>query len=382
MRTVDLFCGCGGLSLGFQNAGYEIVGAFDFWQPAIDCYSNNFNHVAQVLDLSKKNLSLQAIRPLQPEIIIGGPPCQDFSSAGGRQEGDRANLTISFAKIVKSIKPKYFVMENVSRAKLSKAYAVAREIFKSANYGLTEQILDASKCGVPQKRKRFFCIGAFKELDGFLDQYLAANQKVLPLTVREYFEENQFDLPFKHYYRHPRSYTRRAIYSVDEPAPTVRGVNRPRPSDYTQHPNDSAKPDKVSALSTQQRALIQTFPEFFSFGENQMVAEQMVGNAVPVKLAYHVANALNAFDKKEKNSQSINFIDWLKQVHQFTPRVASDTISRIRRCNKILLLSDQSKKNYLLSLEKDSEFLEISKTIQSQLKRAIVLYYEYKEENL
>ena len=160
MRTVDLFCGCGGLSLGFQNSGYEIVGAFDYWQPAIDCYTDNFNHKALKLDISKKNISLKAIRPLNPEVIIGGPPCQDFSSAGERREGARANLTISFAKIVKSLRPKYFVMENVSRAKLSDAYTEARKLFKEAGYGLTEQVLDASKCGVPQKRKRFFCVGA------------------------------------------------------------------------------------------------------------------------------------------------------------------------------------------------------------------------------
>lgn len=158
VRTVDLFCGCGGLSLGFQNCGYEIVGAFDFWQPAIDCYNTNFNHRAAILDLSKKNTALKAIRELKPEVIIGGPPCQDFSSAGERKEGDRANLTVSFAKIVKSLKPKYFVMENVSRAQSSAAYNEARALFKAAGYGLTEQVLDASKCGVPQKRKRFFVL--------------------------------------------------------------------------------------------------------------------------------------------------------------------------------------------------------------------------------
>ena len=113
MRTVDLFCGCGGLSLGFQKVGFNIIGAFDSWDSAIECYSHNFNHKAEYLDLSKKNISLKAIRPLNPEVIIGGPPCQDFSSAGGREEGERAVLTISFAKIVKSIHPQYFVMENV-----------------------------------------------------------------------------------------------------------------------------------------------------------------------------------------------------------------------------------------------------------------------------
>ena len=229
MRTVDLFCGCGGLSLGFQRAGYDIVGAFDCWEAALNCYTNNFKHEAHYLDLSKKNLALKEIRPLNPDIIIGGPPCQDFSSAGKRKEGNRASLTISFAKIINSVRPQYFVMENVSRAKSSIAYKDAKIIFKKAGYGLTEQVLDASKCGVPQKRKRFFCIGALNEEDGFLDTYLAANQSVLPLSIRTYFNQNNYDLPFDYYYRHPRSYSRRAIFSVDEPSPTIRGVNRPKP---------------------------------------------------------------------------------------------------------------------------------------------------------
>lgn len=97
MRTVDLFCGCGGMSLGFQMSGHQIVGAFDCWQPALDCYAANMHHPTYFQDLSKKNLTLKLIRPLDPELIIGGPPCQDFSSAGEREEGDRANLTISYA---------------------------------------------------------------------------------------------------------------------------------------------------------------------------------------------------------------------------------------------------------------------------------------------
>ena len=94
------------MSLGFQNAGFEIVGAFDLWNSAIECYNKNFTHSAMALDLSKKNTALKSIRPLEPTVIVGGPPCQDFSSAGERTEGARANLTVSFAKIVKSIHPK------------------------------------------------------------------------------------------------------------------------------------------------------------------------------------------------------------------------------------------------------------------------------------
>ena len=379
MRAVDLFCGCGGLSLGFQNAGFEIVGAFDLWKPAIDCYSLNFEHKAMPLDISKKNTALKIIRPLQPEIIIGGPPCQDFSSAGERQEGDRASLTISFAKIVKSVLPKYFVMENVSRAKLSVAYAEARGLFKDAGYGLSEQVLDASKCGVPQKRKRFFCIGALNEADGFLDKYLAANQSVLPMSVRNYFLECGYTLDFENYYRHPRTYSRRAIFSVDEPSATIRGVNRPRPAEYCSHINDSAAPENINCLTTKQRSLLQTFPDTFLLPGNQATAEQLIGNAVPVNLANHVAQAICAFDRKESYKQSIEFIDWLQQEHHFTPAAAHDIVSRLGRCNRLVFLKEQSLQEYLERLEQNKEFKIINKTVCSQLRRAVSLYYEYKE---
>lgn len=379
MKTIDLFCGCGGLSLGFQKCGYEIVGAFDYWDAAIECYSNNFDHQAQKLDLSKKNISLSVIRPLNPEIIIGGPPCQDFSSAGGRQEGERANLTISFAKIIKSIKPKYFVMENVSRAQKSKAYTEAISIFEAAGYGLTEKVLDASKCGVPQKRKRLFCIGALNERANFLDAYLLNHQSIISMTVREYFNANNYGLDFDYYYRHPRTYSRRAIYSVDEPSPTVRGVNRPRPANYKQHKNDAEFNDNISALTYQQRALIQTFPADFNFGNNQALAEQMIGNAVPVNLASYVANALNEFVQREKTI-SVDFPRWLITNHNFTDLAVKDTISRLNRCNKILRIEKENIKSYINELEVNEWFKSLSVCVRSQIKRALTLYDEYRNQ--
>lgn len=380
MRTVDLFCGCGGMSLGFEQAGFQIVGAYDFWDVAVQTYNNNFNHTAAILDLSKKNAALSVIRPLNPEVIIGGPPCQDFSSAGDRTEGDRANLTVSYAKIIKSIKPKYFVMENVSRAKMSKAYAEAREIFVSAGYGLTELVLDASKCGVPQKRKRFFCVGALNEPDDFLKKNLLANQSVIPLSVRNYFAQNHYQLNIDYYYRHPRTYSRRAIYSVDEPSPTIRGVNRPRPAEYVRHKNDAAFDDNITSLTYHQRALIQTFPENFNFGNSIATAEQMIGNAVPVNLAKHIARALSTYEN-EKNVTVNNFSAWLYERHSFSQPAVKDTISRINRCNKILPVNLKNINEYVLQLESTDVFKAFSSSVKSQLKRALTLYNEYVNNN-
>ena len=112
MRVVDLFCGCGGMSLGFQNAGFEIVAAYDKWEPAIEIYKKNFEHPIYNVDLSTDDAIAHVAAQL-PDMIIGGPPCQDFSIAGKREQGERANLTRQYAKIVSAIKPRVFVMENV-----------------------------------------------------------------------------------------------------------------------------------------------------------------------------------------------------------------------------------------------------------------------------
>lgn len=287
MKTIDLFAGCGGLSLGFQKQGFDIVAAFELWDSAVKCYGANFSHPIFQTDLSNVDEAVEQIEPFHPDIIIGGPPCQDFSHAGKRIEAGRAVLTDAFAEIISKIKPRCFVMENVDRARNSKAYASARQILKEAGYGLTEVVLDASLCGAPQKRKRFICFGMLEEPDGFaLIEFLSA-QATKPMTLRDYFGDS---LGFEFYYRHPRNYNRRAIFSIDEPAPTMRGVNRPVPKGYPGHANDAcAVSDDLHALTTKERALIQTFPENFNWVGNKTDVEQMIGNAVPVNLAQFVA---------------------------------------------------------------------------------------------
>lgn len=291
MNAVDLFCGCGGLSLGFLRSGINIVGAFDNWDDALAVYRTNFSHPVIKCDLGNEKLAISQIKPLRPDIIIGGPPCQDFSSAGKRDEnGGRGDLTLSYAKIVTAIRPQWFLMENVARIVKTNKFVEAKEIFKKAGYGLTYTVLDASLCGVPQKRKRFIMVGKLHEQDGFLDDELQNNLSTKELTVAEYFGDK---LKIKYYYRHPRSYVRRGIFSVDEPSPTIRGVNRPMPAGYTIHSNDPVKSlNGIRPLTTHERSMIQTFPEDFQFLGNKTNQEQMIGNAVPVNLGSFVAKAI------------------------------------------------------------------------------------------
>lgn len=297
MRVVDLFAGCGGLSLGFQKAGFDVVAAFDGWDVAVNCYRNNFKHPVIQIDLSDTDNSISEIEKFQPDIIIGGPPCQDFSHAGKRVENVRAELTERFAEIVAGIEPLCFVMENVARAQSSRTYERAREIFKNAGYGLTEIVLDASLCGAPQKRKRFICFGIKGQKDCFALDTFTSRTSQKPMTLRDYFGNS---LGFEYYYRHPRNYSRRAVYSIDEPAPTMRGVNRPIPKGYKGRPNDACPvTSDLHVLSTSERALIQTFPQNFIWTGNKTDVEQMIGNAVPVNLAEFVGKVVKIELEKE-----------------------------------------------------------------------------------
>lgn len=299
MRVVDLFCGCGGLSLGFEKAGMDVVAGFDNWPDALSVYSNNFSHPAIRLDLSNVDESVSRIKQYKPDMIIGGPPCQDFSSAGKRDENNgRGNLTVCYAKIVSAIHPQWFVMENVERILKTNKLVEALALFHAAGYGTTYQILNAAQCGVPQRRKRFVMIGKLGVSNDFIKEELLRGLSDHEMTVAEYFGDK---LNIKYYYRHPRSYVRRGIFSVDEPSATIRGVNRPIPQGYQPHPGDPVKSTEgIRPLTTKERSMIQTFPEDFSFDGTKTDVEQMIGNAVPVNLGYFVADAIFRYSGEER----------------------------------------------------------------------------------
>lgn len=303
MKTIDLFSGCGGLSLGFQNAGFEILAAFDQWQPAIKVYSENFQHPIYDIDLGS-NEGIKFVADFKPQMIIGGPPCQDFSSAGKRDETlGRADLTLAYANIVVAAKPEWFVMENVGRITKSPILKKALQVFKKAGYGISYQVLDASFCGVPQSRKRFFLVGQKHSFDNFLTPYFNKNLSTKPTTLFDYFGDS---LGIQYYYRHPRSYARRAVFSIYEPSPTIRGVNRPIPKGYAKHEGDPVEiSDQVRPLTTKERSLIQTFPENFIFNGSKTDIEQMIGNAVPIKLGEYVANCIKEYINDKQQNKSI-----------------------------------------------------------------------------
>ncbi len=304
MNIVDLFCGCGGLSLGFESAGFDVVAGYDNWAAAINVYKANFTHPINQVDLSDVEEASNHISIYEPDMIIGGPPCQDFSSAGLRNEDNgRGNLTLCYAGIISKIRPEWFVMENVATITKTNKLVGAKAIFKEAGYGLTQIVLNAALCGVPQKRKRFFLIGKLGATDDFLLPYILQNLSKKEMTVKDYFGDK---IDVEYYYRHPRSYARRGVFSVNEPSPTIRGVNRPIPAGYPIHANDPVESlDGIRPLTTKERSMIQTFPESYKFIGSKSEIEQMIGNAVPVNLGKFVAIAINNYIEKRPFNYSI-----------------------------------------------------------------------------
>lgn len=279
--------------MGFQDAGFSVVASYDNWDPAIEVYRLNFDHPIFKRDLLNTD-DVNDISSNNPDVIIGGPPCQDFSSAGHRNESlGRANLTLSYAEIITKILPRFFVMENVPTIQKSEKLDIIKSQFKEAGYGLSEIVLDASLCGVPQKRKRFFLIGHMGGDDNAVIPYLTKNLASKSMTLHDYFGDS---LGFDYYFRVPRSYSRRGIFSIYEPAMTVRGVDRPVPKGYPGHPGDPVPVnDSIRTLTIEERSQFQTFPKNFKYVGSKTVVNQMIGNAVPVKLAYYVANALKDY---------------------------------------------------------------------------------------
>lgn len=290
LSCVDLFCGCGGMSLGFEKAGFEVKAGFELWDPAMRVYAANFKHPVLKQDLSKVDEAVKKIKAYSPDLIVGGPPCQDFSTAGHQDESrGRAILSIYYSQIVSAIRPKYFVMENVANIRKSKAFPEVLSNFKKAGYGITHRVLDAAFCGVPQTRKRMFVIGALRAKDDFLGDELDGALAKKPMSIYDYLGNS---LGTEYYFRVPTNYTRRAVFSIHEPSMTIRAVDRPIPSGYKGNANDSAPLSEARCLTPKERSYIQTFPKSFKFGGCKTDQNQMIGNAVPVNLAKFVGAAL------------------------------------------------------------------------------------------
>lgn len=169
-KLLDLFCGAGGLSLGFGWAGYEVVAANDNFKHACETYRLNHTDTALIEgDITDKKIRSELLKISKEkgvDIVVGGPPCQGFSNAGKRMIDDPRNfLYKEFVNVVKKIKPKVFVFENVEgilTINNGKTYAEIRKNFEQLGYTVSGHKMHAVMFGVPQKRKRVLIIGTLK----------------------------------------------------------------------------------------------------------------------------------------------------------------------------------------------------------------------------
>lgn len=167
-NVVDIFCGCGGFSLGFELASFNIVLGIDNWKDALDTFSHNHPQSKTILE-DIRDIDGNRIRELvgtNIDIVIGGPPCQGFSFAGSRNiMDDRNSLVDDFIRIVLDINPKFFVMENVvgilpmTNKDGIKMTKYLQNKFSEGGYSLVYKKLMASNYGVPQNRERVFFVG-------------------------------------------------------------------------------------------------------------------------------------------------------------------------------------------------------------------------------
>jgi len=172
--VIDLFAGAGGMALGFELAGFKSVAALDNDETCAQCLKQNFPQTEVILTdikrISGKDI-LSSINARNVDVICGGPPCQGFSLIGLRDEKDpRSNLVFDFERIVREIRPKAFVMENVPgmlSAHGQRFLSTLVKRFNQAGYNISLpiRILNAAHYGVPQDRRRLFIVGVRKDLN-------------------------------------------------------------------------------------------------------------------------------------------------------------------------------------------------------------------------
>jgi DNA (cytosine-5)-methyltransferase 1 len=321
MKLVSLFTGAGGLDLGFEKAGFNVIWANELDKTIWETFEANFPHTK----LDKRSI-IDIPLPEIPETvgIIGGPPCQSWSEAGaGRGIKDkRGQLFYEYIRILKDKEPLFFLAENVSGILLPRHRDAFQEIlkrFKSLNYNVTYALLNAHDYNVPQDRKRVIIIGYHKKT-GKKFEFPEKSPKCPVLKdaiwdlrrakpAKDYNKTNdsgELWAPNHEYMNGGFStiyMSRNRVRSWGEPSFTIQAGGRHAPI-HPQAPKMKfveqnkrifihGKEHLYRRLSVRECARIQTFPDDFIFKyENVADGYKMIGNAVPVEFARHLAQKI------------------------------------------------------------------------------------------
>lgn len=324
MKVISLFSGCGGLDLGFERAGFQIPIANEYDKTIWDTFKANHpkTHLIEG-DIRKVN---ETEFPEDIDGIIGGPPCQSWSEAGALRgiNDARGQLFFDYIRILRSVKPKFFLAENVSGMlanRHSEAVQNILALFEECGYDVTMTLVNAKDYGVPQERKRVFYIGFRKDLNiefKFPKGSTADDEK--KITLRDTIWDLQFTaIPAEEKNKHnpaainnneyftgafsPIFMSRNRVKAWDEQAFTVQASGRQcqlhpqAPKMVKMDKNDCrfvpGKEGLYRRMTIREIARIQGFPDDFKFiYSSTNDAYKMIGNAVPVNLAYEIATAI------------------------------------------------------------------------------------------
>lgn len=323
MKILSLFSGAGGLDLGFIKAGFKIVMANEIDRKIWETYESN--HSTPIIKDDIRNIRHSDLPKFYG--IIGGPPCQSWSEAGALRgiEDARGQLFYEYIRLIKDTQPMFFVAENVPGMMAKRHSEAVKNIinyFENAGngYNVFVQILNANDFGVPQDRKRVFYIGFRKDLGitDFkfpepLERKLVLNEAIwdlkdsaIPALDKNKTNGGKCTILNHEYFTGGYStiyMSRNRVRSWDEPSYTIQASGRQAPL-HPQAPKMlkvekdrqmfiQGKEYLYRRLSVRECARIQTFPDDFIFYyENLHDAYKMIGNAVPVKLAYYVGKQI------------------------------------------------------------------------------------------
>lgn len=321
-QVVSLFCGAGGLDLGFEEANYSVGAAVDLRQPSIDSYNHNRKHktgrVASVVGLTPEDLDRLVGQKLTPVGLIGGPPCQSFSRATHSADDDhRHELPLEFARILKAFNERapvsFFAFENVPgllKDKHALRYRRIIKAFEDAGFSVTAHELNASSFGVPQNRPRLILVGFNKKLYPGLAWKPPEPTTAKPVTVRKklgslpspVFWTRQLDpATISHHPNHwcmtpksknfttpgalvPGTARGRSFRTLqwDAPSPTIAYGNR----EVHVHPEGKRR------LSVYEAMLLQGFPPRYELVGSLSAQITQVSEAVPPPLGRAIAQSI------------------------------------------------------------------------------------------
>lgn len=328
MNVISLFSGCGGLDLGFEKAGFKVLVANEYDREIFETFKVNHPETHLVEGDIRNVTKADLVKFIKGEIdgVIGGPPCQSWSEAGSLRgiEDARGQLFYEYIRILKEFKPKFFLAENVSGMLANRHSEAVRnilELFDESGYNVSLTLVNAKDYGVAQERQRVFYIGFRKDLEiafTFPKGSTADDEK--KLTLRDIIADLQESaVPAAAKNKHnpqainnneyftgaysPIFMSRNRVKSWDEQAYTVQASGR----QCQLHPQApkmehlgrnlcgfvKGKEHLYRRMTIREIARIQGFPDSFKFVyKDTNAAYKMIGNAVPVNLAYEIAVAI------------------------------------------------------------------------------------------